>query len=378
MLTYLLCADFVSTSRTLQEELLSHRRLYFFEDQAAFVCRGMMCCEAQGAVELADGTPDMDLYSSISLKAAAKFNSPQIQTYNDVLAHICNLIVSYSQRHLSYDSDRLRAMAGIFRVYEEGAHPCYNIQGLSLVIHRGSTLSKAIMFMDALSWEQWKYDGTHRKKQFPSWTWASWTGPVTFWDQHIIMADKIDIFDINLRTINFGYEDGSNSTLIELIECLAASHAEISGDRHASRLRRKFGGPEDTQKQGKDFTVPKTISFCAPTVIREHFRFSTSKDWRTGTLWGMRLVSLTLDTMSFSPTEFLEGLTAGTMACILLQVAGSSMYRSRIAAYMMIIEWQDEIEAQRVCVLKAGGPKKHSDRLKESLSKVGWIEIRLA
>jgi hypothetical protein len=286
------CADFRPASRTHQEELLSHRRLYFFEDQAALVCHRMICSEARGGVELADGLPHMDDYSVASLETArfdtvnsisdamnlAVENPSSKESPRKNLEKIRGLweIIRISTfRNLTYDSDALRAMAGIFRVYEEGAYPVYNKQGLPIVPLTDSTSSaEAIGFVTALCWYHNDALESRRRKQFPSWTWAGWTSGI--WAPYPESAAMAII--IHPQSMLFGYEDGSNSTFMELIKFLVALRVKTSSDRYSDRPGRSSGTLRDVQDNGRDLTLPKTIRFRAPAITKDHFQFSTFTD----------------------------------------------------------------------------------------------------
>jgi hypothetical protein len=389
------CADFGPASRTHQEELLSHRRLYFFENQVALVCHRMICSEARGGVELADGLPHIDDYSVASLETA-RFDT--VNSISDAMnlavenpsskesprknlekiRGLWEIIRINSARDLTYDSDALRAMAGIFRVYEEGACPVYNIQGLPIVPRTDSTSSVEVMdFVNGLCWSHVEPHKARRRKEFPSWTWAGWA--VEAWGPHLKFAAMAMASVIDPQSMIFGYEDGSSSTYMELIKFLIALRVETSSDRYSDRPGRSSGTLQDVQDNGRDLTLPKTIRFRAPTITKDHFQFSTFTDWDTGTFWGMRLVHHGPGRHAhFLPKSFLEGLMARTWGCILLRVYAHSAIPYSARVCMLVIEWHGGMEAQRICALEAEYQGETPFRLDELLSELDWIDVRLS
>jgi hypothetical protein len=205
---------------------------------------------------------------------------------------IWKLIEGNSSRDLTYASEALKAMAGIFRFYEEAAYPIYKIQELPVLLHIGFVWSPTIIdFVGALTWHHTSRPEARRRRHFPSWTWVGWTGevwsPSKFTPTPSLGGHSIGIhFEINPQIIPFEHEDGGISTLKELTELLVALRVEASSDGHihTSRLLQSNITLGDLQKQRGYLTVPRTIYLCAPAVTREHFRFPEPTNWETGTV----------------------------------------------------------------------------------------------
>ncbi|KAJ4986156.1 tol protein [Stagonosporopsis vannaccii] len=159
------------TSRawTFQETLLSRRRLYFTDHQLYF--------EGSNSVECECGT-----LSGNQTESKTKWIfSPHTWLRNPRDIHNC--IENFTLRKLSYPSDALNAMMGIFAVFER-RFQVRHLWGIPFS-ERGSAI-----WVAALSFQNSLFFATlidsSRSTTFPSWTWAGWTGN-SYWDDYIHM-----------------------------------------------------------------------------------------------------------------------------------------------------------------------------------------------
>jgi hypothetical protein len=380
-------------SRTFQEELLSHRRLYFLKDQVVFACHQMVCCESQGGAELAEDTLSMKKYSANSLESAW-FDSLTLIAQNikwdigtsSILHHrmkrqrlkgLWELIVEYSNRNLTYDSDALKALAGICRVFEEGEYPIYNLQGLPVVPFTESGSSSSTMeLVSALCWHHDVPRKACRRMQFPSWTWAGWTSRI----EHPDSTNTDVSFEVDSRHVRIGYEDGHLATLEELRESLQVLHLETSRNRHFTRVGRSDDDIRDIIGKERDWSGPKTIMLYAPAVAAKHFQFPDYRRWEGGTFAGLDLhfeADRYEDKMILSPIEFGKGLVAGTLGCILLRVDNKvEGYRNR-RAHLLLFQWQEGSEAQRIGKLTAKESRHYNFKLDTVLAELKWVNVHL-
>ncbi|PQE16326.1 Heterokaryon incompatibility protein [Rutstroemia sp. NJR-2017a WRK4] len=113
---------------TYQEGLLSTRRLVFSEDQVRFECNSMHCSEAihLPLEEMHDKkTGKMDLYAPIG---AFQWKDFAIQPWD-----FMNYVSQFSQRELSFPTDALNAMRGIFNNLEKGRYPVFQLMGVPIM-----------------------------------------------------------------------------------------------------------------------------------------------------------------------------------------------------------------------------------------------------
>jgi hypothetical protein len=171
---------------TLQEAMLSNRRLIFTDYQVAFRCNGMHCSEAVY-------WPYEQMHAKSSHRFPENVPWPPLggltldQKYHNELRPYFNLwriIGEYSNRTLSYPSDTLNAFLGILSSFASRKTPIYHVWGVPLLFQRNR-------------WElklKWLHrQPCHRREGFPSWSWAGWSGPVAP-GQHTLMGGENSFF----------------------------------------------------------------------------------------------------------------------------------------------------------------------------------------
>jgi hypothetical protein len=164
-------SKWVTRAWTMQEKLLSQRRLIFTEQQVYWQCQCAtwleeMVLENTGPLEFAKvpgsgGAHDIDIFGS---------SYSEYRVYEE-------LVIAYVRRQLTYQSDTLHAFTGITDALEE--------------LYKGEKFIWALpesRFNWALSWELEGRernrasssivlkDGTTMKIPFPSWSWTAWAG----------------------------------------------------------------------------------------------------------------------------------------------------------------------------------------------------------
>jgi hypothetical protein len=161
---------------TYQEAIFSRRRLIFTDEEIYFECDGMSRRESVNIdPHVSKSSSDFDS----SLSRTQSF--PELNgTPDDILDHISE----FSKRDLSYPSDVLNAMMGVFRSYEAafGRAKATHHWGVPLVFPNSPSdeicLPWTAKLLYGLSWAHCVSNG--RRKGFPSWSWTGWLGGVHF------------------------------------------------------------------------------------------------------------------------------------------------------------------------------------------------------
>jgi hypothetical protein len=173
-------ADVVSKSKwatrgwTYQEGVLSKHRLIFTDEQVHWECNNTHYAET------IDYKPDR-------VNPARKLSNEIFldKTPGTEPAEFFSYVAEFRKRTLTYQCDSLNALSGIFRAFEKGESPIYQLAGVPIFYPmRLSTDGQTIMpktvnqgFLIGLTWQNPTY-GCERVPMFPSWSWAGWTGPV--------------------------------------------------------------------------------------------------------------------------------------------------------------------------------------------------------
>ncbi|KAK0630049.1 heterokaryon incompatibility protein-domain-containing protein [Bombardia bombarda] len=144
-----------SRAWTFQEESLSRRKVYFVESKIYFECPSTTRLEFYPP-ELDRGTDPVDIRETQT-----------VPRWNINLENFREVLVTYTQRFLSYDQDALRAMAGILRRWSDKMK-CQFLEGLPTAV-----------FDEFLLFRAGNHDGFPRRRGFPSYSWAGWRGPIS-------------------------------------------------------------------------------------------------------------------------------------------------------------------------------------------------------
>ena len=149
---------------SFQERILSRRNVVFINEQVFFQCQSRTwsedsCYES----EPSNSTPDSP-FSSLLTAALMSQDDPPHTSFTD-------LIMYYSERELSYGSDALKAAAGLLRMLA-ARFKWEAFQGLP---KRGFDAYLQFYPTGAISKRK-------RRAQFPSYSWAGWTGRVDWFN----------------------------------------------------------------------------------------------------------------------------------------------------------------------------------------------------
>ncbi|KAH3919392.1 hypothetical protein HBI56_026140 [Parastagonospora nodorum] len=167
---------------TYQEGLLSRRRLIFTPEQVFFECEGMHCREA-----VTIPLDDMHLVSKQRFKADAPSGSFDAKRPGRYPLMYMRHVAEFYFKQLSYPSDALNAMHGIFKSFQEQPpkRAVYNICGIPILPGRFQSFTSQRPlhpFLTNLFW--YHTEPGHRRPEFPSWSWVGWHGgtisPETF------------------------------------------------------------------------------------------------------------------------------------------------------------------------------------------------------
>lgn len=171
---------------TYQEAVLSRHRLVFTENQLYFECNAMHCCESlQRNLDLIHGK---EKHQYRDFMAPGIFSG--IQPYDDL--HInanvefeawrryTNHVEIFSSRKLSCEEDSLRAFQGIIKSLAKFEFPVHQLWGVPFLARKENQATYDSLAR-GLTW--WHHGAdTHgckypcRRNDFPSWSWAGWSG----------------------------------------------------------------------------------------------------------------------------------------------------------------------------------------------------------
>ncbi|OCK86400.1 HET-domain-containing protein [Lepidopterella palustris CBS 459.81] len=172
-----------------QEALFSIRRLIFTEHQVYFECNNMHCYESVNTPLEAFHTNDQRRFRTCVRHGLFRGG------FGKRCWPLTSHIQKYSEKSLTYQSDILRGMLGIFRAFNRSVNPIHHIWGVPIEFD-----------MDLTNWKQqpsvrrqysaypWKLSASFarglcwslqypasRRPEFPSWSWTGWAGPIREW-----------------------------------------------------------------------------------------------------------------------------------------------------------------------------------------------------
>jgi hypothetical protein len=199
---------------TYQEGLLSKCRLIFTDEQVIFECNGMHCAESITLpLDAMHDNKKKTFKSSLPL-GAFRSKTPGSDPYD-----IMNYISEFSKRELSFLTDRLNAMRGIFHIFETANWRVHHLMGVPIMppcVSASQTLGKSKLykgllrspeqgFLIGLTWVHSSPGG--RIPEFPSWSWAGWSGeldPELMWKR---------TWETSLVLMNVWIKDGDNDKM---------------------------------------------------------------------------------------------------------------------------------------------------------------------
>lgn len=155
---------------TYQERLFSRRRLIVTDYQAYFMCRG--ACYSEEAGDTKDRGEDL---LGLDFTFSGTLKDPDMRPLDlKALNGYFKFLSEFSGRSFSDQSDVLNASCGALRALAH-RHQTDIIWGLpESLFHRA-------MFWN-MEYGSGKNFSAFRRPHIPSWSWASWTGPTTYFD----------------------------------------------------------------------------------------------------------------------------------------------------------------------------------------------------
>lgn len=174
-LATIMSSHWASRGWTFQECCLAGRRLIFTEDQTLFLCNKSLVVESVKPHLIRDGWPEFR-FGHLLMGTTMHVNTSSLWLEQ---------LQEYSRRNVSYDSDSLNAFLGVLNHWEtrlaRSEKPMSHLWGLPI---RGTTTHGPESVEFCFLWSHNCRDAV-RRPDFPSWSWAGWTGTKSF-DEAII------------------------------------------------------------------------------------------------------------------------------------------------------------------------------------------------
>lgn len=234
---------------TLQEALLSTRRLVFTDHQVYFQCNRMDCCEA-----IAKSLRSLYAADSKKMKTGNHAGYFAINGIGQEPFDVWGRISEYSKRHLSYDSDALNGMMGILQTFQEtkwSRRRVSHLWGLPIIMEPHEPWSACVAA--SLCWKLTQ--PAQRRDGFPSWSWTGWKGVVDSGSsspakKKQLLGNITGFTNIDLR---FEVEDGSlvgqESSSPDILSVIEGNRARLTRFLHIKsqfvelRISRANGKP---------------------------------------------------------------------------------------------------------------------------------------
>ncbi|KAF2011549.1 HET-domain-containing protein [Aaosphaeria arxii CBS 175.79] len=152
-----------------QEYCLSRRRLFFTQSQVIFECAKTQAHETMSTSQayfLAEEARPWKSFFPACYFATEHSASTR---------HVWDSIYNYTGRAMSYESDALNAMLGLFKVFQSSPVPIYHFWGVPYRpwANRSDLIENPISSLCWYILGSWK-----RRRTFPSWSWLGWSGSV--------------------------------------------------------------------------------------------------------------------------------------------------------------------------------------------------------
>ncbi|KAF4345565.1 hypothetical protein FBEOM_515 [Fusarium beomiforme] len=166
-----LLAETVWTSRgwTFQEDVLSRCCLYFTETEVFYSCSPTMYSSTKSTTEEDSSSEDDYDFGGAVQRLHPNEKNRSFEEY-------ANFATEYSKRYLTNPTDAVGAMMGILNKFSITPKTAANIEAHGIL---SDLLEKALL------WVSLKENSLQRREGFPSWSWAGWSGPVTYQIEHL-------------------------------------------------------------------------------------------------------------------------------------------------------------------------------------------------
>jgi hypothetical protein len=257
---------------TLQEQVLSRKCLFFFDDQVIWRCATGDFFED---IELEDSSQIRPVWSrsnhskESSMLAGPRLHAVKIFNIENDEAFEENfkaLAEAYAAKHLSYDSDVVNAFRGIFT-------------GLGHECHHGTPANR---FEEYLCWED---RGTENGRHFlqrregtslPTWSWMLWKGYLAWGRVNVNTRPLVVCYRlVQKRNVDSGRPE--NLTTLELVTpdrfSYSVSDSPINQDdslRTEGIVRRDLRAADDEWKALKSRTPAPQVEQLESSVLSEN------------------------------------------------------------------------------------------------------------
>ncbi|KAK2924453.1 Heterokaryon incompatibility [Fusarium oxysporum f. sp. vasinfectum] len=144
---------------TYQEGILSHRRIFFTNEQVIFQCNNMTCLES---FDIPMSILHQIKAPNLKMKPILKDFEPLVLADNNLGSHL----MEFSKRDLTYDKDSLNAFLGILNVYRR-EKDYFHFHGNPFQGEKRCMIN---------AW--YHIEPGTRKADFPSWSWTGWKGAI--------------------------------------------------------------------------------------------------------------------------------------------------------------------------------------------------------
>ncbi|KAF3021590.1 hypothetical protein E8E14_013565 [Neopestalotiopsis sp. 37M] len=204
----LLQATYSSRAWTMQELILSPRKLLFAQDQAIFTCP---YTEIEEGADYSNWPTSLPMQHPLQKKLMRLYGAEPAKDALDPVAlqqrmpFYAGMVTRYTERSMTMESDSLNACRGMLSAFQKEMFPEGFENGLPLRSHTFS-----------LAWMHSRNVNPKRRAQFPSWSWTGWEGQVIYPE---IILDTAD---------GQGPPNHGIDLLIELRDC-RANQIELEG-----------------------------------------------------------------------------------------------------------------------------------------------------
>lgn len=195
---------------TFQEGLLSTRCILFGPEQVYFECAEMSCCES--IIQ-----PNFDQHDHHLIPYKSRLRNPFLDKNYNFDSLYWRLVRDYTSRNMSLESDSLNAFAAFATEFERGRAAGSSRQQQQQLTW-GLPISTSALH---LLWEHepWNFNDIHRRDEFPSWSWAGWSGTAAMNFQPLDLSSGP-----GARKVNFTYTiSSSHSRRNDILICNARS-----------------------------------------------------------------------------------------------------------------------------------------------------------
>lgn len=174
-------SKWITRGWTYQEGYFSARRLIFTASQVLFLCNSNYAEESVYRLLRLEQNNLKHIRTGRFRQLIPGFNSFDQMSMRPFLLI---QLAEYSKRELTYQSDSLNAFRGVLNSYTMGSlrpiASTYHHIAWGLIVR--NSISRLRVYLD---W--YHVAAVERRPEFPSWTWAGWSGPLTMEDYGITL-----------------------------------------------------------------------------------------------------------------------------------------------------------------------------------------------